>query len=213
MTARLGGADDEQKKAQEFLEKAFVIAVALIFLVLVATFNRFSVPFVIMASVVLSLIGVLWGLIITGTPFGIMMTGVGIISLAGVVVNNAVVLLDYVEQLRRRGMAMREALVEAGIVRFRPVMLTALTTILGLIPMAVGTAFDFTKWELVIGSQSADWWGPMAVAVIFGLAFATLLTLVLVPTMYSIMEDVRRAWFWVRERLFKWPVPHGSPAE
>jgi multidrug efflux pump subunit AcrB len=189
---RLGGANDEQRESQEFLGNAFLIAVFLILVVLVTQFNRFDLPLIILASVVLSLIGVLWGLVITGTSFGIIMTGIGVISLAGVVVNNAIVLLDYVEQLRDRGHSMYDALIEAGMTRFRPVIITALTTILGLVPMAAGINFDFGKGEVVLGSQSAQWWGPMAVAVVFGLAVATVLTLVLVPTMYSIMEDFRR---------------------
>ncbi len=188
---RLGGASDEQRESQEFLSRAFLIAVFLILMVLVAQFNRFDLPLIILASVILSLIGVLWGLIITGTSFGIIMTGIGVISLAGVVVNNAIVLLDYVEQLRARGHDLHDALIEAGMTRFRPVIITALTTILGLVPMAAGVSFDFWKMEAVIGSPSAQWWGPMAVAVVFGLAVATVLTLVLVPTMYSILEDIR----------------------
>jgi multidrug efflux pump len=195
---RLGGADDEQKNAQEFLGNAFLVAIFLIALVLVTQFNSFSTPLVILGSVVLSLIGVLWGLIITGTPFGILMTGIGVISLAGVVVNNAIVLLDYVEQLRRGGMPLHEALIEAGMTRFRPVMLTAVTTILGLVPMATGISIDFAQRRIILASQSADWWGPMAVAVIFGLLFATVLTLVAVPTMYHIVYDLRAGWtrFW-----------------
>jgi multidrug efflux pump subunit AcrB len=188
---RLGGANDEQRESQEFLGNAFLIAVFLILVVLVTQFNRFDLPFIILASVILSLIGVLWGLILTGTSFGIIMTGIGVISLAGVVVNNAIILLDYVEQLRARGHSMHDALVESGMTRFRPVMLTAITTMLGLIPMATGISFDFAKLELILASQSAQWWGPMAVAVVFGLAVATVLTLVLVPTMYSILEDFR----------------------
>jgi multidrug efflux pump subunit AcrB len=188
---RLGGANDEQKNAQEFLSNAFLVCVFLIALVLVTEFNRFDLPLIVLSSVVLSLIGVLWGLIITGTPFGVMMTGIGVISLAGVVVNNAIVLLDYVEQLRERGLPVEEALVQAGLTRFRPVMLTAITTILGLIPMAIGVSFDFRAFKWILGSQSAQWWGPMAIAVIFGLAVATVLTLVMVPTMYGIMEDLR----------------------
>lgn len=195
---RLGGANDEQKSAQEFLTRAFAIAIFGIAIVLVSQFNRFDLPLIILASVVLSLVGVLWGLILSGTPFGIIMTGLGVISLAGVVVNNAIVLLDYVEQLRREGHDMHEALVRAGIARFRPVILTALTTILGLVPMAMGFSVDFAPIaagampKVMAGTQSAQWWGPMAVAVIFGLAFATVLTLILVPTMYSILEDMRR---------------------
>ena len=165
----------------------------LIAIVLVTQFNRFDLPLIILASVVLSLVGVLWGLVVTGTPFGIMMTGLGVISLAGVVVNNAIVLLDYVEQLRAKGVEVGEALVQAGVTRFRPVILTALTTILGLVPMALGISVDFQGLRVIMGSQSTQWWGPMAVAVIFGLAFATVLTLVMVPTMYSIIEDFRGA--------------------
>lgn len=195
---RLGGAEDEQKAAEEFLSRAFLIALFLIALVLVSQFNRFDLPLIILASVVLSLVGVLWGLMITSTPFGVIMTGLGVISLAGVVVNNAIVLLDYVEQLKERGMETYEALVEAGSARFRPVMLTAATTVLGLVPMALGISVDFRNFRILSGTQSAQWWGAMAVAVIFGLAFATLLTLVLVPTMYSILDDLGR----LRKRLF-----------
>lgn len=190
--ARLGGAQDEQKDSQEFLGMAFLIAVCLIAVVLVTQFNSFFTPAIILFTVILSIVGVLWGLVFTGTPFGVIMTGIGVISLAGIVVNNAIVLLDYVEQLRDRGMGLNDALVRAGMVRFRPVILTALTTILGLVPMAVGISFDFFKLELILGSQTAAWWSPMAVAVIFGLAFATVLTLVMVPTLYSIKEDLVR---------------------
>jgi len=188
---RLGGAQDEQKEAQDFLTRAFVIAIFLISAVLVTQFNSFDLPLIIMASVVLSLVGVLWGLMITGTPFGLIMTGLGVISLAGVVVNNAIVLLDYVQQLKAKGDTTYEALVEAGSARFRPVMLTAATTVLGLVPMALGISIDFRNLRVLTGTQSAQWWGAMAVAVIFGLAFATVLTLLMVPTMYSILDDLR----------------------
>ncbi len=190
----LGGSNDEQIETAMFLIKAFAIGVALILVVLVYQFNRFDIPLIILMSVVLSLIGVLWGLILTGTPFGIMMTGLGVISLAGVVVNNAIVLLDYVEQLRARGVEMVDALIQSGLTRFRPVFLTAATTVLGLVPMAVGVSIDFRvwPWKLIVGSASAEWWGPMAVAIIFGLFVSTVLTLVMVPTLYSIFEDQRR---------------------
>ncbi len=190
---RLGGADDEQRKSEEFLSRAFLVCIFLIALVLVTQFNRYDLPFIILCSVVLSMVGVLWGLMLTGTPFGVIMTGVGVISLAGVVVNNAIVLLDYIEQLRSRGLKLSEALVEAGVTRFRPVLLTAITTILGLVPMALGVSIDFAELRVLIGGRSADFWGPMAVAVIFGLAFATVLTLVMVPLMYS-MTDSARSW-------------------
>ncbi len=153
-------------------------------MILVTQFNSLAVPFIVMTTVALSLVGVLAGLLICDMPFGIVMTGIGCISLAGVVVNNAIVLLDYTRQLQRRGLQLLEAVVEAGQTRLRPVLLTATTTILSLTPMATGVAFDFHKFQWVLKSQSSEWWRGMAVAVIFGLAFATLLTLVVVPTLY-----------------------------
>jgi multidrug efflux pump len=184
------GEQEEQQKASAFLAKAFIGAVFLISLVLITQFNSVSQAGIVMTSVVLSLTGVFLGLLLTATPFGIIMTGIGVISLAGVVVNNAIVLIDYVNLLRRRGMELTEALLRAGMVRFRPVMLTAVTTILGLLPMAAGVSFDFRSFSWEIGGESAQWWGPMAVAVIFGLAVATLLTLVVVPVLYSLSQTV-----------------------
>jgi multidrug efflux pump subunit AcrB len=122
-----------------------------------------------------------------GMPFGIIMTGVGVISLAGVVVNNAIVLIDYTNRLRQRGMHTREAIIAAGCTRLRPVLLTAVTTILGLLPMVTGIALNFRKMELSTVSESSQWWSSMASAVIFGLALATVLTLVVVPTLYSLV--------------------------
>ena len=197
----LTGEEQEQNEAQAFLSKAFIVALLLVAMVIVTEFDSIVVTLIIMTSVILSLIGVLWGLILTGTPFSIIMTGLGVISLAGVVVNNAIVLLDYVGQLRRQGREMMEALVEAGLTRFRPVFLTAITTILGLMPMAVGVSVDFLKMELIIGGESVQWWSPMAVAVIFGLSVATVLTLVVVPTLYAIIMNAKtglaRAWEWM----------------
>ncbi len=181
------GEQEEQQKAIDFLGKAFLAALFLIALVLVTQFNSLSQTLIVMTSVILSLTGVQIGLLVTNTPFGVIMTGIGVISLAGVVVNNAIVLIDYINQLRAQGMPLREALIRAGTVRFRPVMLTAVTTILGLLPMAVGISFDFRSLSWEIGGESAEWWGPMAVAVIFGLTFATLLTLVVVPVFYKLM--------------------------
>ncbi|MCF8127638.1 MAG: efflux RND transporter permease subunit [Deltaproteobacteria bacterium] len=187
---RFSGEQEEQAKSAAFLSKAFVAALFIIFLVLVTQFNSFMMPFIILTSVLLSLIGVFLGLLITDTAFGVIMTGIGVISLAGVVVNNAIVLIDYYNQLKERGMAAREALIKAGLVRFRPVMLTAVTTILGLLPMATGISFDFRNLAWDIGNESSQWWGPMAVAVIFGLAMATLLTLVVVPVLCSLLNSV-----------------------
>ncbi len=189
---RFTGEQQEQAKAQAFLSKAFFACIALILLILLTQFNSFITPLIIMASVLFSLIGVFIGLLATGTAFGIIMTGIGVISLAGVVVNNAIVLIDYFNQLMARGLASTEALLRAGSVRFRPVMLTAITTILGLLPMATGVSFDFRKIAFDIGGESSQWWGPMAVAVTFGLGFATLLTLILVPVLCSLAHSFRR---------------------
>ena len=185
------GEQEEQAKAQTFLSKAFFASIAIILLILLTQFNSLTTPLIIMASVLFSLIGVFIGLLVTGTAFGIIMTGIGVISLAGVVVNNAIVLIDYIDQLMARGLPSTEALLRAGSVRFRPVMLTAITTILGLLPMATGISFDFRKMAFDIGGESSQWWGPMAVAVIFGLGFATLLTLILVPVLCSLAHQRR----------------------
>jgi len=181
------GENEEQEEASAFLAKAFIAAVLLIFLVLVSEFNSVLMPFIIMTSVILSFIGVYLGLLLLRQSFSVIMTGMGVISLAGVVVNNAIVLLDYTNLLRRRGRSCQEAIVEAGCKRFRPVMLTAITTILGLVPMAVGISYNFRELRWEIGSESAQWWGSMAAAVIFGLVVATALTLFVVPNCYSLL--------------------------
>ncbi len=184
---RYAGEKEEQDKAQAFLSKAFAIALLLVVLVLVIQFNSLMVPFIIMTTVALSLIGALVGLLVCGLPFGIIMTGIGVISLAGVVVNNAIVLLAYTQQLQRQGMDLIAAASKAGVTRLRPVLLTATTTIIGLIPMAVGISYDFHTFSWATKSESAQWWRNMAVVVIFGLAFATILTLVVVPSLYVML--------------------------
>jgi len=185
------GEQQEQRDAMSFLSKAFVAALFIIFIILVSQFNSIVTPLIILTSVLLSLIGVFLGLVICRLPFLVTMTGIGIISLAGVVVNNAIVLIDYYNQLMARGLSSREALENAGLVRFRPVMLTAITTILGLTPMATGISFDFRRFAWEIGGESSQMWSHMAIAVIFGLAVATLLTLVVVPVLCSLAHDVQ----------------------
>jgi multidrug efflux pump subunit AcrB len=183
-TMKFTGEQDEQKESEDFLAKAFMVALLLIFLTLVAMFNSVSQPFIIMTSVILSLGGAFLGMTLFQAPFGIIMTGVGVISLAGVVVNNAIVLLDYTNKLRERGHALKDAVVSAGATRLRPVLLTAITTILGLIPMVTGVSYDFHSWSIAWVSESSMWWKSMANVVIFGLFVATFLTLVVVPTIY-----------------------------
>ena len=190
---RLTGEQEEQDAAQAFLSKAFAAALFLIMLILVTQFNSVSQPLIILTSVILSLGGVFLGLSFMGFPFGIVMTGVGVISLAGVVVNNAIVLIDYTNRLHKRGMRFRAAIISAGCTRLRPVLLTAITTILGLLPMVTGIAFNFRKMEISWVSESTQWWSSMASAVIFGLALATILTLIVVPTLYALIHTTTLA--------------------
>ncbi|WP_300455118.1 efflux RND transporter permease subunit [Desulfobacula sp.] len=185
------GEDESQKESEAFLTKAFVIALFLIFLILVTLFNSVIQPVIILTSVILSLGGAFWGLAVINSPFGIIMTGVGIISLAGVVVNNAIVLIDYTNKLRDSGFSVRDAVLSAGATRLRPVVLTAITTILGLLPMVTGISYDFHVMALSTASESSQWWRSMAIVVIFGLMISTILTLVVVPTLYALIDDVK----------------------
>jgi len=191
-TITYAGENEEMQKAEAFLKKAFVVALLLIVMILVTQFNSFQVPLIIMTTVGLSLVGVLTGLLLFRMPFGVIMTGIGVIGLAGVVVNNAIVLLDYTRRLQRRGLALVEAAVQAGRTRLRPVLLTATTTILSLIPMATGVSFDIHRFEFATRSQMSEFWRHMAIAVIFGLALATVLTLVVVPTLYVALHRLAR---------------------
>lgn len=202
------GEQEEQAESMAFLGGAMLIAVFLIFLIIVSQFNSIAGPFIILLSVVMSTVGVFLAFSITQTTFSAMMSGIGIISLAGIVVNNAIVLIDYTNLLRRRkkaakGMEQKELLsiseikdtiIESGRTRLRPVLLTAITTVLGLFPLAIGLNINFVgllsqgNAELYWGGQNADFWGPMAWAVIYGLIFSTFLTLVIVPVMYYLMD-------------------------
>ena len=203
------GEQEEQAESMIFLVKALLIAICGIFLILVSQFNSAVKPFIIMLSVLFSLIGVLLGIMFFGDDFVIIMTGIGIISLAGVVVNNAIVLIDYTDLVRERkrielGLGpdehlpkaeFIECLMQAGFTRLRPVLLTAITTILGLIPLATGFNIDFFglfahfEPEIYWGGENADFWGPMAWTVVYGLFFSTFLTLVIIPVMY-LLSDV-----------------------
>ncbi|HEX6313509.1 MAG TPA: efflux RND transporter permease subunit [Gemmatimonadaceae bacterium] len=193
---RFAGQQEDQQEAMAFLGGAFVVALLLIALILMSQFNSVLKPLIIMTSVIMSTVGVLLGLVVFRMPFGIIMTGVGVISLAGIVVNNAIVLIDYIDLLRARGLSRDEALITAGSTRFRPVILTAITTVLGLVPLAIGFNLDFIGLytslspNLYWGGEQAAWWGPMAIAVIAGLSFATVLTLVVVPVLYSVVDDM-----------------------
>jgi multidrug efflux pump subunit AcrB len=193
---RYGGENEEMVKSMRFLSRAFLFAVSLIAIILVIQFNSVLLPLIIMFTVLLSMIGVFWGLMLCGLRFGVIMTMLGVISLAGIVVNNAIVLIDCIRQRKADGLDSTEAIVAAGKMRLRPVLLTAVTTILGLIPMAIGYSLEVHSFppKIVSGAESSAWWAPMAVAVIFGLGFATILTLLLVPSMVSVADRID-AWF------------------
>jgi multidrug efflux pump subunit AcrB len=202
------GEQEEQNDSVAFMVQALLIAVFLIFLIIVTQFNSIISPFIIMFSVLFSTIGVFIGFGIFKMDFVFLMCGIGIISLAGVVVNNAIVLLDYTNLLRSRrreelGLEENEYLTlpdlidtitEAGKTRLRPVLLTAITTVLGLIPLAIGLNINFITLlssgdpQIFIGGDSVAFWGPMSWTVIFGLIFATFLTLVVVPVMYYLSD-------------------------
>jgi multidrug efflux pump len=187
---KLTGSQEEQQKAMSFLSNAFIITLLLVFLIMVAEFNSLKVPFVIMGSVILSLIGVLIGLIVTQTPASVIMTGVGTVALAGLVVRNGIILLDFVKHKYRKGeMKLDDALLEAGRIRLRPVMLTAGAAVLAVMPMATGFDFDWREFHFVFGAESAGFWRPLAVAIIFGLSISTFLTLIVVPTVYSLLDE------------------------
>lgn len=210
MTVSYTGEQEQQQEEMAFLSNALLIAVFLIFLILVGQFNSTTTPIIISLSVLLSLIGVLLGLITFRMDFIVLMTMIGIISLAGIVVNNAIVLLDYINlimQRKRKEMGLEkgvltkeliyESIVEGGKTRLRPVLLTAITTILGLFPLAMGININFmtlfTEFDpqFYIGGENVAFWGPMSWAIIFGLTFATFLTLVIVPVMYSLLNNLK----------------------
>lgn len=190
------GEQEDQQESSNFLANAFLVSLLLVFFFLVIEFNSITSPIIIMFTVLLSLIGVLIGLLVTNTPFGIIMTGIGVISLGGIVVRNAIILLDFAIELERRGHTRMEALVQAGMIRLRPVALTAAATIAGLIPLTTGVDFDWRTFSWIIGGQNTAFWRPMGVAIIFGLAVATFLTLVIVPTIFlsvtNLVDKIRK---------------------
>jgi len=185
------GQSEDEAETTAFLSSAFLFGLLIVLSLMVAKFDSLVIPAIILTAVLMSLVGVLLGLMITGMPFGIIMTGLGVISLAGIVVNNAIVLLDYGEQRWKAGVPRLELVLTTGVRRMRPVLLTAVTTILGLVPLSTGIEFDFHTFSLTTGGESSQWWRSMGVAVIFGLSFATFLTLILVPVLYDLVLQWR----------------------
>jgi len=177
------GENEDQREAEQFLSQAFGAALFLMAIILVTQFNSFYQALLILSAVFFSTIGVLLGLLITGQPFSIVMSGIGVISLAGIVVNNNIVLIDTYNLIKKKGAEAIEAAVLTCSQRLRPVLLTTITTILGLLPMTLGMNFDLINRHIQIGGPSTQWWTQLASAITFGLAFATVLTLVMTPCM------------------------------
>jgi multidrug efflux pump len=193
------GEDEEQKAAQAFLVKAFAVALFLMAIILVTQFNSFYSAFLILSAVVLSTIGVMIGLLVTAQPFGIVMSGIGVIALAGIVVNNNIVLIDTYDRLKRSTPDPLEAILRTGAQRLRPVLLTSITTILGLMPMVLALNIDFFARSIELGGPSTQWWRQLSTAIVFGLGFATVLTLLVTPCALMLRVNVA-AWFQKRRR-------------
>lgn len=190
---KLVGEDEERSSAESFLANAFGAAIFLIFAVLLAQFNKLSSVGLVLQAVVLSTIGVFIGLIVTGQAFGVVMTGVGIIALAGIVTNNNIVLIDTYDKLRREGVPVEEAIVRTCRERARPVLLTAVTAVLGVLPIAFGLNVDFMNQEITYGAPSTQWWIQLSTAIVFGLTFATVLTLIVTPASLMAIAHIRLA--------------------
>ena len=209
---KMKGEDEEREKASAFLVTAFLTAIFLIFTILLAQFNKITSVFVVLTAVVLSTFGVMLGFMLMGQPFGVVMGGIGVIANAGVIVNNNIVLIDTYDRLRREGMEAYEAILLTCRERARPVVLTAVAAILGVLPIAFGVNLDFVLREVAIGAPATQWWINLSTAIVFGLGFATILTLVVTPAMLMGIEQMAQ---W-RKRRFGEKKAHGTkivPAE
>jgi multidrug efflux pump len=207
------GEDEEQEAAKAFLGKAFGVALFLMAIILVTQFNSFYSAFLILSAVVMSTIGVMIGLLVTHQPFGIVMSGIGVIALAGIVVNNNIVLIDTFDRLKETTATVEEAILRTGAQRLRPVFLTTVTTILGLMPMVLGMNIDAFARDIQIGAPSTQWWRQLSTAIVFGLGFATVLTLIVTPSALMFREKLVR---WRRRRQSKHKkvvdVPTATPS-
>lgn len=175
------GEDESQKESQAFLQKAFAIAMFIMALILLTQFNSFYSVLLILFAVIMSTVGVIFGLMITGRPFGIVMSGIGVISLAGIVVNNNIVLIDTFDRLKDKASTVKEAILMTGAQRLRPVLLTTATTVLGLLPMVLKLNINFIEMDYSYNSPSTQWWVDLSSAIVFGLLFSTFLTLLVTP--------------------------------
>ncbi len=198
VSIKLSGQSEQELETQQFLGTALIIAMGIIFLILVLQFNSMSKPFIVITEIFFSVIGVLLGYAITGMTIATIMLGVGVVGLAGIVIKNGILLIEFTDELRGRGMRTREAAIQAGKIRIIPVLLTAVATILGLLPLAVGFNIDFAGLfnnldpNIFFGGDSVVFWGPLSWTIIFGLIFSFFLTLMMVPSMYLIAERLKR---------------------
>ncbi len=202
---RFRGADEEQKEAGAFLQKAALASLFLMFIILVTQYNSFYQTAITLMTVILAVVGVLIGLMVTGQKFSIIMTGTGVVALAGIVVNNAIVLIDTYNRLRQEGAPPKEAVLKTSAQRLRPILLTTITTIAGLIPMATQVNFDFFNRVVAVGGITSIWWVQLSTAIIAGLAFSTLLTLLLVPVLLSMPTNFVELYHRLKDRY------RGSP--
>ena len=186
------GQEEDQEEAKQFLIKAFFVSIFLILIILVATFENYYYCFIILTSVIMSTIGVMIGLVVTQQPFGVIMSGIGVIALAGIVVNNNIVLLDTFKTIKKTSLNIHEAILRTSVQRLRPVLLTTLTTFFGLLPMAMGLNINFLSQQISLGSPSSQWWLQLSNAIVFGVIFSFVLTLIVTPCLIL-----------VGERLFK----------
>jgi multidrug efflux pump subunit AcrB len=198
VTIKQTGEGEQQAETGAFLGKALLIALMLILFILVLQFNSISKPVIILTEIIFSLIGVLLGFAITGMELSVVMTGIGIVGLAGIVVKNGILVIEFTDELRSRGMKTRDAAIEAGKTRIIPVLLTALAAILAFIPIATGFNINFISLftelnpHIFFGGDNAVFWKPLSWTIIFGLSFAFFMTLIMVPAMYLISERLRR---------------------
>jgi multidrug efflux pump len=206
------GEDEEQSAAQSFLVKAFIVALFLMAIILVTQFNSFYSAFLILSAVIMSTIGVMIGLLVTDQPFGIVMGGIGVIALAGIVVNNNIVLIDTYDRLKQSSASPLEAILRTGAQRLRPVLLTTVTTVLGLMPMVLGANVDFFNRQVQVGAPATQWWVQISTSIVFGLTFATILTLVVTPSALMLRANLKA---WLDKRNGKegkpGPVPYALP--
>lgn len=214
---KMAGDQEEQAETMGFLGTAFMIAIGMILIILVTQFNSVSKPVIILVEVLFSLIGVLAGLMIFNMPFSVMMSMLGIVALVGIVVRNGILLVEFTELMVEQGMSVKEAVIEAGRTRMTPVLLTATATMLGLVPLAVGLNIDFVKLftelnpHIYFGGDNVAFWGPLSWTMIFGLSFATFLTLILVPCMYIVMDrNSKKVKSWFKKKTE--PIDHFATA-